>query len=127
MITGALSPCEKALGRGVAPCGFHSLGERCLFPRFEMNCGCAAPSPGAEHRLEDIRLCFYEVMLLLGRKLDHSTAFIGIAQRRKNFASYPKIGMIHVRAFLGFGKRERDLAKIFRSHRRGSGKKLTLA
>src|ERR1700722_8087675 len=55
-------------------------------------------------------------MLLFRRELDHSSGFIRIPECGKDLSGDTKIGMAHVRALFGLGKRERNTAKVICVH-----------
>lgn len=74
------------------------------------------PSPAALHRSKSVRIILAERLLLIRRKFDHAPGFIGIAERREDFAADAKIGMVHVRVLSCFRQTERDFAKILGGH-----------
>ena len=58
-----------------------------------------------------------ELVLLVGRQVNHAPGIVRVAERREDFAGDPKIGVVHMGRLGCAGKRERRFAKLVRSHR----------
>src|SRR5712664_1059916 len=118
-LTILLELAGEGFGSGKQPRGEERAAHGMLSGGFEADARGPAPSPGTGAGFKDTPVGPHEHPLLDGRDLDHAPAILGVAEGREDLSSDAKVGVVHVGLLGGFGKREREAAKVIGGHRQG--------
>src|SRR5215467_6494867 len=115
-LSGDKSPLHQSFRSSEAPRRMNRFRQNIFRRSFKVDTSRPSASPGPFDRHEHLGMVLREVVLVLRRQFDHAASLVGIAERGKDLAGDPEVGMIHVLTLLSFGKREGKFAEVLSGH-----------